>query len=53
MRFMENSLVQNTKERQRERERERESMAQGMGNTLNISNLDLDGIRLKVKRNVT
>ena len=35
------------------RERDGNTMAQGMGSTLNISNLDLDGIRLKVKRHVT
>ena len=39
--------------RERERERDGNTMAQGMGSTLNISNLDLDGIRLKVKRHVT
>ena len=39
--------------KERKRERDGNTMAQGMGSTLNISNLDLDGIRLKVKRHVT
>ena len=43
----------NIKREKRERERDGNTMAQGMGSTLNISNLDLDGIRLKVKRHVT
>ena len=49
----ETNIKRENRERERNRERDGNTMAQGMGSTLNISNLDLDGIRLKVKRHVT